>query len=144
MSKFGSYACHLSKSQTVRLWMSSIISIANDRLQLTHPSTHPQVGVSAQITNLQTELNYLDYVQNLLHLVIWYPLGLGDVGVGESPCMHTHIKHTKPDTHEGSHLQFLNTYFFIACMHMHACMWGHTTCPDTPIHGNLTALWITL
>ena len=73
MSKFGSYACHLSKSQTVRLWTSSIISIANDRLQLTHPSTHPQVGgggVSAQITNLQTELNYLDYVQNLLHLVI--------------------------------------------------------------------------
>ena len=27
---------------------------------LTHPTTHPWVGVSLQIINLQTELNYLD------------------------------------------------------------------------------------
>ena len=30
---------------------------------LTHPTTHPWVGVSLQMINLQTELNYLDYVK---------------------------------------------------------------------------------
>ena len=30
---------------------------------LTHPTTHPWVGVSLQIINLQTELNYPDWAK---------------------------------------------------------------------------------
>ena len=42
----------------------SIVSHLTWPHPLTHPSTHPWVGVSLQIINLQTELNYLDSVNN--------------------------------------------------------------------------------
>ena len=36
---------------------------------LTHPHTHPWVGVSLQNINHQTELNYLDYVKIYLLVI---------------------------------------------------------------------------
>ena len=51
---------------SLRVKIYSIVSHLTWPHPLTHPSTHthPWVGVSLQIINLQTELNYLDSVNN--------------------------------------------------------------------------------
>ena len=129
----------------------------------TKPYTHPWVGNSSQISNLQTELKYLD---KLKCYRIWSdsggpsPWGGGrwvDGGggrygcVGGVPCMHActhmhthmhmHVKHAKHAKHGclhvSSHLQFLYMYK-CACVCIHvcacACVWGHPPCAQMSPH----------
>ena len=57
-----------------------------------HPYTHPKVGVSPQIINLQTELNYLNYVKIYSFLVI-----------SHEPT----YEHTQPPTHRSPQISNL-------------------------------------
>ena len=115
----------------------------------TKPHTHPWVGNSSQISNLQTELKYLDKLKCYRILSgsggpppwgggRWVDGGGGGYGcVGWCPmharihictcmhaCTHMHVKHAKHAKHGclhvGSHLQFLYMYK-CACVHVHAC-----------------------
>ena len=109
-------------------------------------NTHPWVGNSPQIRNLQTELKYLDSFKSYRVFRGGTPLGGGWVGwdwVGAPPtpvcmcthtcactCTHTcmHIKHDKHGClHGGGHLQFPN--MFILVLHACACM---RPCLGTP------------
>ena len=134
----------------------------------THPTihpptklhTHPYVGNSSQISNLQTELKYLDKLKHYWILSDsgapppggWQMGGWGGGGygcVGGCPmhtcmhmhaCTHMHVKHAKHAKHGclhvGGHLQFLYMYK-CAYMHVHACtcMWRQPPCPQmTPTH----------
>ena len=120
----------------------------------TKPYTHPWVGNSPQISNLQTESNYLDSFKcygiftvsrgTLPRGVVggWIGVGMG-MGMWGVPCMHactcvhTHAccKHDKHGClHGGGHLQFLYMY---TCpyVHVHACVCMHVCvhmCEDTP------------
>ena len=129
---------------------------------LTKPHTQPCVGNSSQISNLQTELKYLDKLkcyQILSDSGGPPPWGVADgwmgVGVGmgvwwDVPCMHTctrmharthmHVKHDKYAKHGclhvGSHLQFLYMYkCACACVHVHVHVCGDTPpYPQMPPH----------
>ena len=121
--------------------------------------THPWVENSSQISNLQTELKYLDKLKCYRILSDsggpppwgvadgWMGAGVGMSVCGGVPCMyacthmharmHMHVKHAKHAKHgclhAGSHLQFYT------CVRVHvcacACMWGHPPMPpDTPRH----------
>ena len=125
----------------------------------TKPHTHPWVGNSSQISNLQTELKYLDKLKCYRILSDsggphpwgggrWVDGGGGRYGyVGGCPmhiCMHMHAR-----THartcmlnmlnmDASMLAAIcNSIHVCVCMCMHAracaCMWGHHPMPpDTP------------
>ena len=127
----------------------------------TKKNTHPLVGNSPQIPNLQTELKYLDSFKSyrVFTDLGGYPPG-GWVGggwgwVGLVPpthmrtcthmhartrtCAHTcmHVKHDKHGClHGGGHLQFSNMFIFAfrACVHARACMCLGTPppCPQMP------------
>ena len=129
----------------------------------TKPHTHPWVGNSSQISNLQTELKYLDKLKCYRILSDsggpppwgggkWLDGGGGRYGyVGGCP-MHvrTHM-HAHARTHtctcmlnmlnmDASMLAAIcNSIHVCVCMCMHAracaCMWGHLPMPpDTPRH----------
>ena len=113
----------------------------------TKPHTHPWVRNSSQISNLQTELKYLDKLKcyqilsdsggpppwGMAHG--WMGLGVGMGVWGGVPCthactrthtrMHMHVKHAKHAKHGclhvGSHLQFLYMYKCV-CVHVHTCV----------------------
>ena len=92
----------------------------------TKPGTHPWMGKSPQISNLETELNYLDFFKcycifsDLDSPQLWgRSRGWGHLGAWGYLPMHTHacthahahVKHAnKHDTNEGGHLQFLYMY----------------------------------
>ena len=109
--------------------------------------TYPWVGKSSQISNLQTELKYLDsfklyYVLTDLGVPPWGNDVCGCMwGV---PCMHMHmhdiIGFPKGFPHEAAicmKLSCLTNMHVCACMclHVHACMgvWGCPTHPH-PFH----------
>ena len=125
----------------------------------THPSTHPLtkpytwpwVGNSQQISNLQTESNYLDPFKcyGIFTDSVGAPCGGGgwvNWGMGSYRLVracpmqahmhmhaHTHAccKHDKHGClHGGSHLQFLYMYT-CPCMHVHVCT-CMCTCVETP------------
>ena len=119
----------------------------------TKPHTHPWVGNSSQISNLQTELKYLDKLKCYRILsdsggpppwgvADWCMGHGGRYGcVGGCPmhvCTHTHmhVKHAKHGClHAGGHLQFYTCVCACACVRMrvHAC--GDTPpCPQIPPH----------
>ena len=80
----------------------------------------------------------------------WVDGGGGGYGLWGVPCMHAHtcmhmhmhmhahmhmhVKHAKDAKHGclhvSGHLQFLYMYK-CACVHVHACVWGHPPCPHT-------------
>ena len=126
----------------------------------TKPHTHPWVGNSSQISNLQTELKYLDKLKCYWILSDsggpppwgvadgWMGVGMG-MGVCEGvPCMHActhtctharthmHVKHAKHAKHGclhvGGHLQFLYMYK-CTCVHVRACV-CMCVCVGTPPH----------
>ena len=102
------------------------------------------MGNSSQISNLQTELKYLDKLKCYRILSDsggpppggvadgWMGVGVGMGVWGNVPCMHActhmhthmHVKHAKHAKHRclhvGGHLQFLYMYK-CACVHVHAC-----------------------
>ena len=108
----------------------------------TKPHTHPWVGNSSQISNLQTELKYLDKLKCYRILSDsgrpppwgggrWVDGGGGRYEcVGGVPCTcmhmhactHMHVKHAKHAKHgclhAGGHLQF----YTCVCVHVHACV----------------------
>ena len=116
------------------------------------------MGNSSQISNLQTELKYLDKLKCYRILSDsggphpwgagrWVDGSGGRYGcVGGVPCMyactcmharmHMHVKHAKHGClHAGGHLQF----YTCVCMCVHAracvCIWGHPPMPpDTLRH----------
>ena len=126
----------------------------------TKPHTHPWVGNSSQISNLQTELKYLDKLKCYRILSDSGgppPWGVADgwmgVGVGMGvwgvchACTHAHarmharthihVKHAKHGClHAGGHLQF----YTCVCVHVRACacVCVHMGAPpmpqDTPRH----------
>ena len=114
----------------------------------TKPHTHPWMGNSSQISNLQTELKYLDKLKCYRILSDsggpppggggWVDGSGGGYGcVRGSPmhaCMHMHVKHAKHGClHVGGHLQFLYMNKCVCacvCMHMHVCVGG--TSPHVP------------
>ena len=128
--------------------------------QPTQPHTHPWVGNSSQISDLQTELKYLDKLKCYRILSDsggpppwggggWVD-GVGDWHgcVGEClmhACMHTHIHactharthmHVKHAKHGclrvGGHLQFLYMYKCVCvCVCAYACVCGGDT-PHAP------------
>ena len=123
-------------------------------------NTHPWVGESPQIPNLQTESKYLNSFKFYCILEGYPPggwvggwVGGGGVGWGHPhthvhkhaharTCTHTcmHVKHGKHGClHGGSHLQFPNMFILAfhacACMHVHVHMSRDTPhalrCPPT-------------
>ena len=117
----------------------------------TKPHTHPWVGNSSQISNLQTELKYLDKLKCYRILSDsggpppwgvadgWMGVGVGMGVWGVVPCMHAHthmhVKHAKHGClHAGGHLQF----YTCVCVHVRACTCVHVGTPpmppDTPRH----------
>ena len=127
----------------------------------TKPHTHPWVRNSSQISNLQTELKYLDKLKCYRILSDsrgpppwgggrWVDGGRGRYGcVGGVPCMYTcthmhthahthiHVKHAKHGClHAGGHLQF----YTCVCVRVRACVCvcmcvGAPPMPqDTPRH----------
>ena len=107
------------------------------------------MGNSSQISNLQTELKYLDKLKCYRILSDsggpppwgvadgWMGVGVGMGVWGDVPCMHActrmhthmhmHVKHAKHGClHVGGHLQFLYMYK-CACMRVCVCM-----CVGTP------------
>ena len=127
----------------------------------THPTTHPQMGNSSQISNLQTELKYLDKLKCYRILSDsggpprwgvadgWMGLGVG-MGVWGVSHARTHA-HTCAHTHTRTHahtcmLNMLNMdasmlaaicnsihVCVCMCVHVHSC--GDTPMPpDTPRH----------
>ena len=117
------------------------------------------MGNSSQISNLQTELKYLDKLKCYRILSDskgpppggvadgWMGVGVGMGVWGDVPCMHAHthtrmlmhVKHAKHGClHVGGHLQFLYMYK-CACVCVRACacmcVWGgHPPCPQMPPH----------
>ena len=120
----------------------------------TKPHTHPWMGNSSQISNLQKELKYLDKLKCYRILsdsggpppggVVdgWIGVGVG-MGVWEGvPCthacthiharMHMHVKHAKHGClHVSSHLQFLYMYKCV-CVCMCVCVGTPPMPPDAP------------
>ena len=117
------------------------------------------MGNSSQISNLQTELKYLDKLKCYRILSDskgpppggvadgWMGVGVGMGVSGDVPCMHActhmhththacthmHVKHAKHRClHVGSHLQFLYMYK-CACVHVHVCACMYV-CVGTPPH----------
>ena len=117
------------------------------------------MGNSSQISNLQTELKYLDQLKCYRILSDsrgpppwgvadgWMGMGVG-MGVGGMSharmhahacthmhtCMHMHVKHAKHATHgclhAGSHLQFYTCV--CVCVRACACMYMHLGTPPMP------------
>ena len=121
----------------------------------TKPHTHPWVGNSSQISNLQTELKYLDQLKCYRILsdsgglpplggwqmggwrwgLAWVCRGVFHACPHADACthMHMHVKHAKHRClHVGGHLQFLYMYK-CACVHVHACT-CMCVCVGTPPH----------
>ena len=114
----------------------------------TKPHTHPCVGNSSQISNLQTELKYLDKLKcyQILSDSGCLPPGgwqMGAWGWGlvwvcggmSHACTHArthmHVKHAKHGClHVGGHLQFLYMYK-CACVHVHGNTPHAPRCPPT-------------
>ena len=113
------------------------------------------MGNSSQISNLQTELKYLDKLKCYRILSDcggpppggvadgWMGVGVGMDVWGCVPCMythtcmhtHAHVKHAKHGClHAGGHLQF----YTCVCVHVRACRCVHVGTPpmppDTPRH----------
>ena len=117
----------------------------------THPTTHPPtkphthtwVGNSSQISNLQTELKYLDKLKCYRILSDsggpapwgWQMGGWGWVwvcGKVSHACMHAHACAKHGCLQVGGHLQFQYMYK-CACVHVHACV-CMCVCVGTPPH----------
>ena len=155
MSKFGSYACHLSKSQTVRLWMSSIISIANDRLQLTHPSTHPQVGDTHEVSHLQfLNMYFLAYMHVGIHHMPWHPHPWqSDSFVNHTVTVLLTVRFTKPPASQFPTVPGFDWYYSIVppfCPWSYECgngLWRSFLSAafwEQPVTKEPAALWIAL
>ena len=132
----------------------------------THPPTKPHtytwVGNSSQISNLQTELKYLDKLKCYQILSdsrgpppggvqmggwewgwVWVCGRVSHACMNAHACIsthtrtHMHVKHAKHAKHGclhvGGHLQFLYMYK-CACVHVHACtcMWMCVGTPPCP------------
>ena len=118
-------------------------------------NTHPWVGKSLQISNLQTESKYLDSFKSYSDFTdlggtpprgwvgVWLGVGLGGgtpmyVHVHAHTCMH--VKHDEHGCfHGGSHLEFPTMFILAfpvcACVHMHVHMSRDTPMPpDAPTH----------
>ena len=117
----------------------------------TKPHTHPWVGNSSQISNLQTELKYLDKLKCYRILSDsggpppWQGWQMGGWGggrygcVGGIPCMHArththmHVKHAKHGClHAGGHLQFYTCVCVCACVCMCMCVGKPPHAPRHP------------
>ena len=103
------------------------------------------MGNSSQISNLQTELKYLDKLKCYRILSDsggpppwgvadgWMGVGVGMGVWGGVPCtharMHMHVKHAKHGClHAGGHLQF----YTCVCVRVRACMCMHVGTPPMP------------
>ena len=108
-------------------------------------NTHPWVGNSPQIPNLQTESKYLDSFKYYRIFTDLGGLGRGiphacvhahaHARMHTGTCAHTcmHVKHDKHGClHGGGHLQFSNMFIFVfrACACVHVCV--HVS-RDTPL-----------
>ena len=129
----------------------------------THPPTklhtHPWVGNSSQISNLQTELKYLDKLKCYRILSdsggpppwrvadgwMGVGVGMGVWGVSHAHMhahirarmharMHMHVKHAKHGClHAGGHLQFYTCVCTCVCVCVHVRACGDTPpCPQIP------------
>ena len=120
----------------------------------TKPHTHPWVGNSSQISNLQTELKYLDKLKCYRILSDsggpplgggrWVDVGVGGYGcVGDVPCMHACTHNTR--TCMLNMLNMLNmdasmsvaicnfyTCINVCVVHVHVCVGGTPPCPRCP------------
>ena len=118
----------------------------------TKPHTHPWLGNSSQISNLQTELKYLDKLKGYRILSDSGgppPLGGGrwvDGGGGRYGCVGVCPMHVRMHTHARTCMLNMDASMLAAicnsihvcvcmCVRARACMWGHPTMPpDTPRH----------
>ena len=125
----------------------------------TKPHTHLWVGNSSQISNLQTELKYLDKLKYYRILSDsggpppwgvadgWMGVGVGMGVWGDVPCTHacTHVRTCMLNmlnmlNMDASMLAAIcNSIHVCVCVCVHArvcvCMWGHPPMPpDTPRH----------